>query len=53
MINQVLEFFYTILEMCVQFLLEDNFDMGFGIGYIFIALFVLGVIIRNILLRAR
>ena len=53
MIDQVLQFFYTILEMCVEFLLEDNFGMGFGVGYIFIAIFVVGVVIRNIILRAR
>ena len=53
MINQVFDFFISILEMCVDFLLHDYFCLGFGIGYFFIALFVLGLMFRNILLRAR
>lgn len=50
--SDVLSFFYSILDSFARFLLSETFGLPFPIGFLFIVVFIFGLIIRYILLLA-
>lgn len=51
-IDSIITWFYGIFQRCVMFLTTQTFGLPFPIGYLFLVLFVLGLVIKYLTMLA-
>lgn len=51
-VTSFLEFFYSILTKCIDFLLSQQFGLPFPIGFLFIVVFILGLVLKYLTMLA-
>lgn len=52
MIENIFTFWVNLYSDCVNFLLTENFGFPFPIGYLFIVVFVFGILFDYFILKA-
>lgn len=52
MIDTIFDFWVDLFSQCVNFLLTESFGFPFPIGYLFIVMFVFGILFDYFILKA-
>lgn len=51
-IDSIFNWFFNIFQRCIVFLTSETFGLPFPIGYLFLVLFVLGLVLKYLTMLA-